>query len=365
MYIKHLEHIICIHCGGELSTDNQNERIKNGIIKCKKCDAAFPVINYIPRLLKDELLLNCLTFYYDEHIKSNTELLAFHNKFFKNVSEKEINKFKKLKLDTQKTFGYEWKIWKKLPDYAENHFMEVVQIEPKYFKGKIGWDPAVGMGRFLASAVEAVGENGFMIGSDLSFAVDQAFERCKNSSNILIVQADLYTDIIKNNSLDFAYMIGLIQHLTEPKKGVEQVFRKVKNEGYFAGTYYNQPNKNDYLMRMVIATIMFMRIFTTKLPLPVVLFISRLFALPSYLFFKLPTFILKKFNYIQEMEELYPTHQTQKRKPDFDLLAHNWFDHFTPPVINFFSEDEIMETVKDISTDKLTYKQGVLLCFKK
>ena len=365
MYIEHLKHIICIHCGGELSAAAKAERIHNGLVKCTKCDTKFPVINYIPRLLKDKLLLNCLTFYYDDHIKKNPELLAFYNNFIDNISEKEINKFKKLKLKTQETFGYEWKIWKKLPDYAENHFMEVVQIDQQYFKGKIGWDPAVGMGRFLASAAESVGENGFMIGSDLSFAVDQTFERCKNASNVLIVQADLYTNIIKNNSLDFAYMIGLIQHLTEPKRGVEQVFSKVKKDGYFVGTYYNQPNKNDYLIRVVIATIMFMRIFTTKLPLPVVLFISRLFALPSYLFFKLPTFILKKFNYIQEMEELYPTHQTQKRKPDFDLLAHNWFDHFTPPVINFFSEDEIMSTVKDIQTDKLTYKQGVLLCFKK
>ena len=365
MYIKHLKHIICIHCGGELVTDNKIERIDNGLIKCTECGVEFPVINYIPRLLKDELLLNCLTFYYDDHIKSNPKLLAFYNKFFENIPKKEINKFKKLKLKTQETFGYEWKIWKKLPEYAENHFMEVMQIDPKYFNAKVGWDPAVGMGRFLASAIEAVGDNGFMIGSDLSFAVDQAFERCKSSSNVLIVQADLYTDIIKNNSLDFAYMIGLIQHLTEPKKGVERVFSKVKKDGYFVGTYYDQPDKKDYLIRMVIATIIFMRIFTIKLPLPIVLFISRMFALPSYLFFKLPTFILKKFKYIQDMDELYPTHQTQKRKPDFDLLAHNWFDHFTPPIINFFSVDEIMETVKDISTDKLTYKQGILLCYKK
>jgi len=203
-----------------------------------------------------------------------------------------------------------------------------------------------------------------MLGSDISFAVDQAFERCKSSSNVLIVQADLYSNIIKTNSLDFAYMIGLIQHLTEPKKGVEQVFDKVKNDGLFVGTYYNRPVKKDYLMRMVIATITVMRILTTRLPLPVVLQISRLFALPSYLFFKLPTFILKKFNYIQEMDELYPTHETQKRNPVFDLLAHNWFDHFTPPVINFFTEEEIMDTVNDIPKDKLTYKQGILHCYK-
>ena len=322
MYKKHLKYLICIHCGGELFTNNISERIKNGIITCSECNAEFPIINFIPRLLKDELLLNCLTFYYDEHIKTTPELLTFYNTFIKNIPEKKIKKFKKLKLKTQETFGYEWKIWKKLPDYAENHFMEVMQVDEKYFLGKIGWDPAVGMGRFLASAVKAVGENGFMIGSDLSFAVDQAFERCKSNSNVLIVQADLYTNILKSNSLDFAYMIGLIQHLTEPKKGVEQVFDKVKNDGLFVGTYYDRPAKNDYLMRMVIAAITITRVLTTRLPLPVVLQISRLFALPSYLFFKLPTFILKKFKYVQDMDELYPTHETQKRNPDFDLLTH-------------------------------------------
>jgi len=363
MYYEQLKYIKCIQCNGKLTTKQTSERIENGIIECSNCQTQFPVIQYIPRLLEEELMLNCLAFYYDTHIKDNSELLSFYKQFCKKSQSKEINKFKKLKLNTQKNFGYEWKLWKKLPDFAENHFMEVMQIDSEYFVGKCGWDPAVGMGRDLANSAKAVGENGFMIGSDISFAVDYAFERCHDLSNVLIVQADLYSNIVETNSLDFAYMIGLIQHLTEPKKGVEQVFSKIKSNGLFVGTYYTAAT--DFLMKLVINTIMFTRIFTTRLPLPVVLQISRLFALPAYLFFKLPNFILKRFNYIQEMDKLYPTHETQKRKPNFDLLTHNWFDHFTPPVINFFTDKEVMETVKNIPSEKLDYEQGVLRCYKK
>jgi len=363
MYLEHLKYIKCINCSGQLIALQTSKRIENGIIECSNCGIQYPVIQYIPRLLEEELMLNCLAFYYDTHIEKHSTLLKFYNQFCEKAKTKVINKFKKLKLNTQKTFGYEWKLWKKLPDFAENHFMEVMQIDTEYFEGKCGWDPAVGMGRDLANAAKAVGENGFMIGSDISFAVDYAFERCQNLSNVLIVQADLYSNILETNFLDFAYMIGLIQHLTEPKKGVEQVFSKIKYKGLFVGTYYTAAN--DFLMKLVVSTIMFIRIFTTRLPLPIVLQISRLFALPAYLFFKLPSFILNRFNYVQEMNKLYPTHETQKRKPSFDLLTHNWFDHFTPPVINFFTDDEIMETVKDIPIIDLNYDQGVLRCYKK
>lgn len=353
--------IKCISCQGALEVDyHQGE---SGIISCSACGSRYPIIKNIPRLLSGELLLNCLCFY-EELVKSDAILEKY---FQEKIAEGHIpkNKINRLKSDTQKQFGYEWHIWKKLPEFAENHFLEVMNKPSDFFQGKVGWDPAIGMGRDLTNAAKAVGENGFMLGSDLSFAVDVAYQRCQDFGlkNVLIIQADLYSDFIDNNSLDFAYMIGLIQHLTAPKKGIEHVFKKVKPAGYFVGTIYTKPK--DFLGKMVVLCIYFMRFFTLHLPLPVVLFISRLCALPAYAFFKLPRFILKNFQYIKDMDRLYPTHETQKRKPNLDLLAHNWFDHFTPPVIGFYSDRQIMEMTSGVQIADFKLKVGIFSGYKK
>ena len=110
--------------------------------------------------------------------------------------------------------------------------------------------------------------------------------------------------------------------------------------------------------------IRFMRVFTTRLPLPVVLWISRLFAVPAYLFFKLPGSVLSKSEYVQEVSDQYPTHQTEQRKPDFDLLTHNWFDHFTPPIIGWYSDEEVLTMLADTGLELLELKYGIFRGYK-
>ncbi|MHC4277292.1 MAG: class I SAM-dependent methyltransferase [Planctomycetota bacterium] len=305
-------------------------------------------------------MANCLR-YYSEEIKDSKLLNELSNqygstKLFINNKEAE------LKLRTQDQFGFEWKKWKKLPDFAENNTFNILGKNEGYFNGKVGWDPAVGMGRDLYNICNAVGKDGFMIGSDLSYAVDQAYARCKKFTNMLIVQSDLYDDFLDDESLDFAYMIGVIQHLTRPKEGIEQVVKKLKKNGYFVGTVYTQPS--DILSKLVIYIISFMRLFTTRMPLTLVYGISKVFAFPPYLFFKLPNSILEKFDYVKKMKINYPEYGTVNRKPDLDLLAHNWFDHFTPPIIGFYDQD-LAELIEDVKLDVEFKRDGFLRGYKK
>ncbi len=351
MNVKAVEkYIFCINCGGSLKVNDYKDDY--GLIECVGCKTTFPIIKDIPRLLRGDLLKNCYSYYYN--YISRIDIL---NKYFLNITDiKEKNKIERQKSKTQQQFGYEWHIWKKLPDFAENHFLEIVDKRAEFFSGKKGWDPAVGNGRDLLNAAKSVGKEGLMIGSDLSNAVDIAAKRCKKQKNVIIIQADLYTEFLKERSLDFAYLIGVIQHLPYPKKAIELVYRKIKIGGFYTGTVYTKPNSP--LMSILVNFILFLRFFTLRLPLPVVLLISKLLALPSYLFFKIPNSILKNSSYIRDMEECYPTHRTQKREPDFMLLTHNWFDHLTPPIIGFYSDKEINQMLKPLVGFKYVLRYG-------
>ena len=351
--------ILCIRCGAVLFEDKTNMDFKDfDVAECLSCNAVYPIIHKIPRLLSGAMLDNCLL-YYQKDISSQAELYSiFITKFKSNQIDKEA----KVKIDTQNQFGFEWNKWPTLPAFAENHWIEVMDKEDVFFKDKMGWDPAVGMGRDLYNAAKAVGQDGFMIGSDLSFAVDHALERCHEFQNVLIIQGDLYDNFVADESLDFAYMIGLIQHLTKPKEGIKHVLSKVKMEGYFVGTIYTAPE--DSVMKLLVWFLNTMRVITTRLPLRIVYYMSKLFALPAYIFFKLPNFVLKHFKYIQSVRSDYPDHDTVNRKPDFDLLTHNWFDHLTPPIIGFYSKEEIRELFNHKQFKKVFDNHGFVRGYK-
>ena len=325
---EHLSRIRCPWCGGVLElASSQHEfpdRIIDGSIRCSTCIRYYPIRNGVPRLLLDGM--------------------------------------DRTSHDTQDVFGYEWKLWKRLPDFAENHFFNVMQKTPEFFAGKSGWDAACGMGRDLQHASKAVGHEGFVLGSDISEAAESAYERCRHMDNVMVVQADLYSRIVPVGSMDFAYMIGVIQHLPTPVLGIRLVAMSLKPGGYFAGTVYQKPK--DVLCRMVNAVIATFRLVSTRLPLPAVLWISRICAIPAYLFFKLPQPVLNMFGYVRSMNKLYPDHGTQNRKPDFGLLTHCWFDHFSPPMVRFFSDDEIRAMVPE-TLDISEMSMGILRGYSK
>ena len=372
---NHLNKILCPLCLGSLyvidSYKNKTE-VDYGIVECYACKSKFPVINGVLRLLSGSLMNRCIDYYAKNLLNSidedtDAELTQWLVRMIRKcgrhnlpIGTRRIDfpKGKSTNSRTVDAFAYEWHKWKHLPNYAEDNLKN---ISGSYdFKGKVGWDPAVGMGRHLESAIKAVGKNGFMFASDLSYSIDIARDRCKQYENVMFIQSDMRDISYLNcfvSKLDFAYMIGVIQHLPDPTSLACRVAYTIKDGGYFFGTVYTAPK--DILMKVVINFVKIMRIFTTRLPFWCVNIISIICATPAYLFFKLPQCILNKFGYVQAMNRIYPNNQTQKGNPDFDLLVHAWFDHFVPPITKFFKEEEIKNLLDNLPITP-EYSDGII-----
>ncbi len=86
---------------------------------------------------------------------------------------------------------------------------------------------------------------------------------------------------------------------------------------------------------------------------------SVFLSLPSYIFFKLPEFILKRVSFVQEVRSAYPTHDTVRRKPSLRLLAHNWFDNLTPPIAHYYNEAEREELFRNLPFSEISEEQGI------
>lgn len=251
MIIEDTKYLKCIKCGKNLSLEVIEKNGKNcisGKLKCEGCKAEWPVINSIPRLLPEELLLELV--------------YPRHKDFFEKnkIKTKKTGSQNKLKNDTAESFGFEWLKYPKILSQFEKDWKRYFnpQIKKEQIRNKVVADYGCGMakhgyfiGKYKAKKY---------IGLDLSEAVEAAYRNTSEFSP-LIVQADIYNIPLKGELIDLHYSIGVIHHLPDPKKGFLSITKIMKQGArIFIWVYGRKNNKRAlYLYNPV-------RAVTTKIP---------------------------------------------------------------------------------------------------
>lgn len=146
-----------------------------------------------------------------------------------------------------KNFGWQWNKWGKvqyesenknspMEGYTEDMFFKITNLEKKSIKNKVFLDLGCGSGRFVDIVNSC---EGLIIALDYSSAIDVAKRNIQNE-NILFIQGDALNLPIKKEVVDFVYSVGVLHHTPNPKKGIEQTYRVLKNEGIFAISLYSE-----------------------------------------------------------------------------------------------------------------------------
>lgn len=229
MQPKVLEFLCCPDCRGEAFelTVYQSERngkgqnILEGDIYCGSCGNWFPVINGIPRMLPAAL---------------RGRLVSFHRNFFERHphllpqgNEGEVADERVVK--TLEGYSYQYVALndprREVERWREN-FLSSVPVGPDFFSGKTGIDVGCGNGRHLYCAHELGAE---MVGVDLSEGVEIAGANTAQCARCHVVQGDIYHLPFKQDLFDFAYSIGVLHHLPNPREGFRRILPTVKQGG--------------------------------------------------------------------------------------------------------------------------------------
>lgn len=295
---KLIDIIICPNCGSYL-VNKINKKISS--LFCKKCEIYYPIIKNIPRFIIE----------------------------------------KKASVDLQKTivnFGFEWEKWNKLPAFAENCFLDIVKIKPNFFKNKKILDAGCGNGRFLRETSLLIGKLGMAVGVDVSNAIEISYKKLTKEKNVFLFQADIYNLPFKEKFFDIIYCIGVLQHLSDPKKAISIFSEKLSPNGVFIGTFYTKPEY--FSIKVYVCLITFLRKILKKVSLGKILFFSRCLSFFTYLIYLKPLSSIPIFScYFKELYSRYPAYRGEK--PTIDYLTHIWFDQLTAPITGFYSQDEI------------------------
>jgi len=205
---------VCPSCAGKLLLsvkETQDGEIITGELGCDSCSRMFPILRGVPRF-------------------SDLETVA---------SDKQ---------ETAENFGWQWTHFTQEDTRYADQFLGWLQpVTPEFFKGKVVIEGGCGKGRHTQLAAEWGARD--VVGIDLSAAVETAYTATRHLPNAHIVQTDIY-NLPLDRSFDYAFSVGVLHHLPDPKGGFESLASKVKPGGHISAWVYGAEN-NEWITRWV------------------------------------------------------------------------------------------------------------------
>src|SRR5512132_2004433 len=211
---KLLDYLRCPSCAGALLlsvASTEEAEIMEGQLACDPCQSKFPIVRGIPRFGTPE--------------KLDAEKAA-----------------------TAENFGWQWQHFAQSDElYADQFLGWIAPVRPEFFQDKVVLEGGCGKGRHTQLAATWGAHD--VIGVDLSEAVETAFAATRNLENAHIVQADIY-HLPFARVFDYAFSVGVLHHLPDPRAGFRSLATKVKDGGYLSAWVYGAES-NEWITRFV------------------------------------------------------------------------------------------------------------------
>ncbi|MFN2453434.1 MAG: methyltransferase domain-containing protein [Pyrinomonadaceae bacterium] len=215
MKLKLLQYLACPACGGAIqllsAARNCGEEILDGDLVCKACARQYPVVRGVPRLA-------------------------------------DAASIETGKAATAANFGWEWQHFAQADErYSEQFLGWIAPVQPDFFQNKIVLEGGCGKGRHTQLAARWGARE--IVGVDLSAAVEVAYAATRDMENAHIIQADIYNPPLRQ-VFDYAFSVGVLHHLPDPREGFLSLASKVKAGGHLSAWVYGAEN-NEWIVRFV------------------------------------------------------------------------------------------------------------------
>jgi uncharacterized protein YbaR (Trm112 family)/ubiquinone/menaquinone biosynthesis C-methylase UbiE len=286
-----LELLVCPACKGGLDASvdrTDGEEIVSGRLACRACGAAYPIVDAIPRLVGADLYA-----------------ASFGDQW---------HRFRTVQLDSANG----------TTESAEG-FARKTGLGPGDVRGRLVLDAGVGAGRY---AEVMTGWGAEVVGVDLTRAVDAAALNLRGKPNAHLVQADVFALPFRDETFDLVYSIGVLHHTPDTAAAFRSVAAKVKKGGQLAVYLYLAGGLARYFSDVF-------RIFTTRLPRPVVYYASAV-AIPLYFLHRLP--VIGRVSQTLLPTNIHP-HWRWRWLDTFDWYTPRYqWKHRYPEVIRWFRD---------------------------
>jgi len=255
------------------------------------------------------------------------------------------------KAATAENFGWQWQHFTHEDEhYAEQFLGWIAPVEPEFFRGKLVLEGGCGKGRHTRLAAGWGARE--VVGVDLSAAVETAHAATRDLANAHIVQADIYNLPFKRALFDYAFSVGVLHHLPDPRAGFVALSKHVRPGGHLSAWVYGAEN-NEWITRFVSPL---RERLTSRISRPALLHLSKI---PTAALFAATKLVYGPLNRRQ------PTRAVARRLFYNDYLASlarfGWreqhtivFDHLVAPTSHYIPREEFENWWREIGAEEVT-----------
>ena len=235
---------------------------------------------------------------------------------------------------THERFGYEWSTYTEIAPIHKEHFCTWMPfIKPDEWKGLTYLDVGCGIGRnsywpmtFGAAGCRAI---------DLDERTLEVAKKNLAQFETAIVEKCSAYEIGDEDKYDVTFSIGVIHHLDDPSKALEQMFKATKPGGRMCIWVYGYEN-NEWIVNWFDP---FRRAIFSRLPIGFVHWLSLW-----------PTLFLRILLHLGWGRVAY---YDLLRKYPFHLLRSIVFDQMLPQIANYWRREEVEELMKKTGLENI------------
>lgn len=218
---------------------------------------------------------------------------------------------------------------------SEERFADSLPYPLTELAGKLVLDVGCGMGRFAEIVLKY---GGIVVGIDLSYAVDAAWDNMGLNAQANFIQANVYQLPFADNSFDLIYSLGVLHHTPNPRAAFACLPRLLKIGGTIMTTFYAGYNK------AYVATSSFWHSILRPLPRYWLYRFAHI-SIPLYYLWRLP--FIGKF-----LGTLLPLSQ----HPRAEWRVLDTFDWYSPQYQFYFTHPEVFRWYQEHQLSNIIIK---------
>jgi SAM-dependent methyltransferase len=312
--------IVCPDCLGPLEWvafgSERDGMDTDGLLSCRE-GHQFPVIQGIPRFLKGAAF---------------AALRQRYPEYFRRAAAQRWSAGSQLPvadvlLRTIDRFGFEWTEY---ADYSADNFARFLEpVRSLVTPGMTALDAGCGAGRHLLK-MAGIGVN--VVGVDVSWAVESAWQRTRREPHVHVLQADLCRLPFRDSTFDFIYSLGVLHHLADPAQGLSSLTRVLRPAGIFLAWVYMQTTRKVLVepLRRLVASLSPRSIGA----------VSWLLAAAEYGFVIGPYALVRRLGKNGQTHRFVPRRIQEYADLGFRVSRVDWYDRLAAPVSKPMTHDQ-------------------------
>lgn len=214
-------------------------------------------------------------------------------------------------------------------------------------------DAGCGTGRWTKYLAKKAG---FIEAVDPSNAIFAADLLLGNIDNVRLSKASIETLPFADETFDFVMSIGVLHHIPDTRKALNDCVKKVKKGGYFFVYLYYNLERRGYFYKALFNLSSIVRKIVSRLPAKIKHFVCDILAIIFYMpFILLGRFF--KFLGFKELAKKMPLHGYQNRS--FFMIRNDTLDRFGTRLEQRFSAKEVIEMMESAGLIDIVISDGI------